>query len=215
VADARAAERGGADRLEVVRALRDGGLTPPMSLVSAIAAATPLPLRVMIRSNAGYDTDVEELRVLEYATATFASAGVDGIVVGFARGGELALDETVRVLNAAPAVRATFHRAFDHLRDPLRAIGDLAAFPQIDRILTSGGDGTPAARCDRLRAYVAHAGSRVSIIAGGGVNEEMLSLVASTRCVREVHVGRAARDGANPDAPVSAERVMRLRELAG
>jgi hypothetical protein len=33
--------------------------------------------------------------------------------------------------------------------------------------------------------------------------------------VREIHVGRAARNGTDPDAPVSATCVRRLRALAG
>ena len=45
VADAVAAEKGGAGRLEVVRALEAGGLTPPISLVKDIVAAVSIPVR--------------------------------------------------------------------------------------------------------------------------------------------------------------------------
>jgi copper homeostasis protein len=215
VADARAAAQGGADRLEVVRAIRDGGLTPPVALVRAIAAEVPLPLRVMVRENAGYATNEQELAALREAVTSFAADGVDGVVLGFAVEGEPALRDTVRVLDAAPAVKATFHRAFDQLCDPLDAIDRLAGIPQIDRILTSGGEGTPVDRCERLRAYAARARGRVIIIAGSSVDEEMLALVARTQSVAEVHVGRAARADRNPESPVSASRVARLRELTG
>jgi copper homeostasis protein len=57
VDDARTATEGGADRLEVVRDIRQGGLTPPLALVRAIQRETHLPLRVMVRENAGYDTE--------------------------------------------------------------------------------------------------------------------------------------------------------------
>jgi len=215
VADARAAADGGADRLEVVRAIRDGGLTPDAALVHAIASAVGLPLRVMVRENAGLSTNDDEMQVLRDATRTFAADGVDGVVLGFARQGELALSETVRVLEAAPDVKATFHRAFDHLSEPLEAIDRLTGVPQIDRILTSGGVGSAAERCARLRAYTARASGRLTIIAGSSVDEEMLSLIARTGCVGEVHVGRAARADGNQDSPVVASRVARLRELAG
>lgn len=214
VSDARAAAQGGADRLEVVRAIHDGGLTPLPSLVRAIAAETALPLRVMVRENAGYAMAAGELPVLRLAAAEFAAAGVDGIVIGFARAGELSLGDLTRVLEATPGVRATFHRAFDSLRDPLSAIDRLASLPQVDRILTRGGDGPPATRCDRLREIAARAGRRFEIIAGSGVDDEALSMFARTGCVREVHVGRAARDDGDPDGPVSVARVRRLRELA-
>lgn len=214
VADARAATEGGADRLEVVRAIREGGLTPPLSLVRAIAAETSLPLRVMVRENAGYAMDAGELPALRRAAAELHGAGVDGIVIGFARAAGPSIDDLTNVLDAAPGVRATFHRAFDALDDPLGAIDTLARVPQIDKILTSGGEGTPGTRCARLREYAARAGARVAIIAGSGVTDEALAEFARQGCVREVHVGRAAREGADPDGPVSVARVRRLCALA-
>ena len=39
-----------------------------------------------------------------------------------------------------------------------------------------------------------------------------LAGIVATACVREVHVGRAARDPQHRDAPVSTNRVRRLRE---
>jgi copper homeostasis protein len=214
VADARAATDGGADRLEVVRAIREGGLTPPLALVHAIAAETSLPLRVMVRENAGYAMDARELPALRRAAAEFFAAGVDGIVIGFARAAEPSLDDLASVLDAAPGVRATFHRAFDALRDPLRAIDTLAGVAQVDRILTSGGEGAPGRRADRLREYSARAGARLTIIAGSGVDDEAIVEFRRGGWVREVHAGRAAREGGDPEGPVSLARVRRLAELA-
>jgi copper homeostasis protein len=214
-ADAREAFAGGADRLEVVRAIRDGGLTPALETVRAIASETPLPLRVMVRENSGYDADKHELSLMRTAAAELAAIGIDGIVVGLTRNGELALDELAEVLKAAPVARATFHRAFDTLRDPIRAIDELVRAPAIDRILTSGGDVSPVIRCNRLREYAESAGGRIRIVAGGGVDEEMLAQVARTGCVNEVHVGRAARQHSAADAPVAAREVRRLRSLLG
>ena len=53
VADAREAEKGGADRLEVVRAISMGGLSPSIDLVRLIKDDTSLPLRIMLRENSG------------------------------------------------------------------------------------------------------------------------------------------------------------------
>jgi len=213
VADARAATDGGADRLEVVRAIHDGGLTPLLSTVRAIAAETSLPLRVMVRENAGYELAPGELPALRRAAAEFAEAGVDGLVIGFARSGEALLEDVERVVESAPHVHVTFHRAFDALTDPLGTIPRLSGLRNVDHILTSGGDGSAEARCERLSQYVKSAGPGVAIIAGGGVDEESLSLFARAGCVREVHVGRAAREGGEPDGPVSAARVRRLKQL--
>ncbi len=120
----------------------------------------------------------------------------------------------MHVIDVVPAaVRVTFHRAFDQLADPCGAIARLAAVAQIDRILTSGGEGSPMARCERLHEYQELAGSRLTIIAGGGVDEELLRLLAQRQIMREVHVGRAAREGQRVDGAVSAASVRRLRTL--
>ena len=214
VADAREAARGGADRLEVVRDIAHGGLTPPLELVRAIAAETTLPLRVMVRENSGFETNDTELDAMCRAARAFAAEGVDGIVLGFAREGEPLLDTVRRVVDAAPGARATYHRAFDTLRDGVRAISQLSAIPQVDRILTDGGPGSHAERCDRLRRLSAAAGARITIIAGSNVDARMLSMITATGCVREVHVGRAARPRHDRDATVSADVVRRLREVA-
>ena len=213
VADAREAARGGADRLEVVRAIHDGGLTPELALVRKIADAVSLPLRVMVRETAGYSTDARERPALWCAAAAFAEAGVDGLVLGFAHAGVLELGSVADVLGAAPVVRVTFHRAFDQLRDPLGAVDTLAGIAYVDRILTSGGEGTAAVRCERLSRYQERAGARLTIIAGGGVDVEMLHAVVQTRSIREVHVGRAAREGHDPNGVVSASEVSRVREI--
>ena len=73
VDDARAADAGGADRLEVVRDINRDGLTPSIDVVRSIQAATRLPLRVMVRES-----------------ATF-TVGVDGLVLGFTRGHDVSL----------------------------------------------------------------------------------------------------------------------------
>ena len=215
VSDARHATRGGADRLEVVRSIRDGGLTPPLSLVRAISQETSLPLRVMVRENAGYAMQLEELPRLRAATAEFDGLGVDGIVIGFADHGLLVLDDVRCVLDAVPELRVTFHRAFDQLHDPVNAIDDLVRVTSIDRILTDGGGGDAVSRCRRLTEYRARAGGRLEILAGGGVDEEIFAHLARTSCVREIHVGRIAREGDDPEGAVSADRVRRLRDLAG
>ena len=212
VDDARAAEAGGADRLEVVRDINRDGLTPSIDVVRSIQAATRLPLRVMVRESATFTVaGATELAVLRRRAAQLAALGVDGLVLGFTRGHDVDLMTTCAVLADLPTVVVTFHRAFDRVLDPVAGLEALRGVPQIDRVLTSGGEADWATRCAALRRYADRAPG-LTLIAGGGVDEEALALIAATACVREVHVGRAARDPANRDAPVSADRVRRLRE---
>ena len=214
VADAEEAEAGGADRLEVVREIERDGLTPPLDLVRSIIAATSLPLRVMVRESDGFGiTGPRELIALQGAFADLADLGVHGAVVGFARAGALDIDLITAVLGVAPGLPVTLHRAFDSVQDPEAAIDAALAFPQIDRILTSGGSGDWRARCERLTAWWTRAGPRITILPGGGVDDDALRALAQCPAITEAHVGKAAREPQISTAPVSAMRVRRLKSL--
>ena len=135
--DAVEAARGGADRLEVVRDLSRDGLTPSVDLVRRIQRAVPLPLRVMVRESDGFTcTSDEERRRLVEQAAMFNALSVEGIVIGWTRDGRVDQETLDSVLNAAPALQATFHRAFDSLPDPEAALRLLKRTGQIDRVLT-------------------------------------------------------------------------------
>jgi len=213
IEDARAAVAGGADRLEVVRDIDRRGLTPDAALVRAILSETSVPLRIMIRESDGFSVSgATEVSTLQRAMETFAALPIDGIVIGFARGPALDLDLTRAVLAIAPHVLATFHHAFDEAADPFSALDALTSVPQIDRVLTAGGGGAWTSRCSRLAEYVARAEPGLTILAGGGVDDEVLGALAASGVVREAHVGRAAREPQLRAAPVSVAAVRRLRQ---
>jgi copper homeostasis protein len=214
VADAREAAAGGADRLEVVREIERDGLTPSLDLVRAIQAEVALPLRVMVRESDGFGiSGPGELRGLQRTFGILADLGVHGAVVGFASDGRLDLESIGAVLSAAPTLPVTLHRAFDTVADPVAAIDEALGFPQIDRILTSGGEGDWTARCERFTQYAARAGSRLTFLPGGGVDEGALEVLAASGCVTEAHVGRVAREPQALGSAVSAVRVAALRAL--
>ena len=119
------------------------------------------------------------------------------------------------MLEAVPTARVTFHRAFDTLRDPVRGLDELAAIPAVDRVLTGGGDGSAADRCQRLAAWARHSAGRLTIIAGGGIDDECLERLSQSADVREVHIGRLAREHGAADGPVCADRVRRIRDILG
>ena len=81
--DARAASDGGADRLELIGTMADDGLSPAPAVVERVVAASAVPVRVMVRSRAGFRIDpAEPLRLAGLAHA-FADAGAAGLVLGF------------------------------------------------------------------------------------------------------------------------------------
>jgi len=211
VADAIEAQKGGASRLEVVRDLDRGGLTPSIELVRAIKEAVDLPLRVMVRESDGFGTtDDTEVERLCAASSEFSSLGIDGLVLGFLKRGAIDLNLTSRVLACAPGLNATFHHAFEAAADQLLAVTQLKSLPQVDRILSSGGSGELETRGGRLAAYEQAAAPEIKIIAGGGIDRNAIEILRHTTAIREFHVGRAARQGFDVAGPVRAELVREL-----
>src|SRR5262245_21014041 len=84
VEDAVAAERGGANRLEIISHYEAGGLTPPFDLVREITSTVKIPARVMLRESEPFVvTDEGEIERLRDATRAFDELPIDGLVLGF------------------------------------------------------------------------------------------------------------------------------------
>ena len=210
VHDAIEAQRGGAGRLELVRELGRGGLTPPLDLVEEVMGRVTIPVRVMIREADGYAAgtaaDIDRLaRLAERA----ASLGADGVVVGFLRGDQIDVAAMSEVLAASNTIRATFHRAFDDLPNPIEALRELRRWPVIDRVLSSGGPGTWHDRAARLRLWSTVAAPSIGLLPGGGIDADAVAILADEG-LAEAHTGRAAREPRTADGTVSAQRVAEL-----
>lgn len=214
VADAVAAEEGGAGRVEVVSEIEQGGLTPSLSLVRAIHAVVHIPMRVMVRDSPSFVArDEEEIRHMYACAQELARIGVGGLVLGFLQGGKVDIALTSRLLNAAPLLNATFHRAFDEAAHPLEALAALRTCEQVDRVLTDGGPGDWLERARRLEAWRGRARPEITIMVGGGLDAAALRLLRAHTELREFHVGRAARAKPDWQAPVDSARVHDLVQI--
>ena len=207
--DAIEAEQGGAGRLEIVSELKRGGLTPSFDLVAEIKQRVDIPVRVMLRESDGFETAGEsEIARLCAAAERFASLEVDGLVLGFLKDGDVDVALTQRVLAHAPHTRATFHHAFEATRDKPRALSAIKQLPQVDRVLSHGGvDGL---RVQRLQQYAMMAAPESIVIAGGGIDDDAISLISRETNIREFHVGRAARSQFQVEGNVQASLVWTL-----
>jgi|SRR5262245_24122192 len=218
VEDAIAAERGGASRLESISHYEAGGLTPSFDLVRDITSTVKIPARVMLRETEPFVvTDNGEIERLCDAARAFARLPIDGFVLGFlkvARGGH-AIDHDLvsRVLDCAPNLKATFHRAFEELPDPIKAIGELKRYPQIDCILSRGYGEAWAAELDRFIEWERATRPEMRMLLGGGIDRDAVKIFCKASPIRAFHVGRAAREGEKIDGGVLAERVWELAEL--
>ena len=212
--EARTAEAGGADRLELVRDPAAGGLTPEFQVVRDVMEAVAIPVRVMVRKTtsmaAGDDAEMETLR--SHASEV-ARLPVNGLVAGFIRGGEIDLDAMRRLLEPVPHVHVTFHRAFDEVSNPLRAIEHLKSIGQIDHILTSGGEGDWPARKYRLLEWQRAASPEITILVAAGLCPCVLEELNREPLPFQFHVGRAARTGHQVSNPIDREQVASLKSL--
>lgn len=215
VHEAREAERGGADRLELVRDLANDGFTPSIDLVRNVVSAVSIPVRVILRDRIGFTAQACDLTPLRARIEELWGLGVDGLVLGFIDSAGIEARFLRTALQAAPDCRVTFHRAFDEVPDPRCALEQLRQIPQIDRVLTSGGAGTPEERSWRLAEWQQIAGPNLAILAGGGLDAESLKVFVRQHALHEFHVGRAARIPATPSGAVRRFPVSCLRSILG
>src|SRR5215475_4631660 len=218
VEDAVAAECGGANRLEVISHYEAGGLTPSFDLVREITSTVNIPARVMVRESEPFVvTDEGEIERLCDAARAFARLPVDGLVLGFLKEapGSRSVDHDLvsRVLACAPNLKATFHRAFEELPDPIVAIGELKRHPQIDCVLSRGYGEAWTAELDRFVEWERAARPEIRMLLGGGVGEEAIEVFCNASSIRAFHIGLAVREHERIDGAVLAERVREIEEL--
>jgi copper homeostasis protein len=211
--EARIAAAGGADRLELVRALEVGGMTPDSETVQAVSNSVSIPVRVMLRGNSSMVmASPEELERLLAAAAQFQEFPIDGLVMGWiADSGDVDMTSLEAVLAKAGNCKVTFHRAFEHLADPMGGVKVLKRFKQIDRILTCGGTGSWAERKSRLRAWQEAAAPEIGILVGGGLSEMQVAELMAEAEFAEVHVGRVARVPQENDGALNAAKIAALK----
>lgn len=188
VASALAAQAGGAGRVELCAALELGGLTPSHATIAMARERLRIPLYVLIRPRAGdflYDDD--ECEAMRRDIETCAALGCDGVVLGVLDAdGDVDMERCYGLIAAAGHLGVTFHRAFDLVRDPRRALDDVIALG-CERVLTSGGQASAMEGAAPIRELVAQAGGRMSIMPGAGVTEHNIAALAAATCSHEFH----------------------------
>jgi copper homeostasis protein len=206
-----AAANGGADRLEITVDFDRGGMTPPVQLVMDSIASVSVPIRVMIRETEEFAIiDESTIEKLCQSASAFARFPIDGLVLGFVREGRVDVELTNRVLSFARNLKATFHHAFEELDDPLTAIRDLKRCPQIDRILTYGGKGEWSEKVERLGDYQREAAPEMTILAGGGLDKQIIEKIRRETNIREFHVGRTVRTPSTVDGEINSSLVSEI-----
>ncbi|VXB78349.1 Copper homeostasis protein CutC [Burkholderia sp. 8Y] len=216
VADARAAERGGANRIELVTAMGEGGLTPSIGLIEAVVGAVGIPVNVIVRPHSrSFVYDADDYAVMLRDVRAIAKTRANAIVVGMLRdNGDIDTGGLSRVVDAADGMPLTFHRAFDGARDLPAAFDTLLGFDAITNVLTSGGEQSVLQAEKTIASLVARStGTRCTILAGAGLTVEAVAPFVRSTGVRAVHFGSGVRIGGKGLAPVDEAAVARVRAL--
>jgi copper homeostasis protein len=187
--DARAAEEGGADRVELCAALCVGGLTPSLGTILEIEARVAIPVMAMVRPRAaGFHYRDSEIAVMERDVSAALEAGAEGVVFGALEAdGSIDVAACRRLRAAARNREAVFHRAFDVTPDPFRALEQLVDLG-FTRILTSGQRASALLGAPTLRRLVEQAGDRIEILPGGGIRAHNVQEIVSATGCRQVHL---------------------------
>jgi len=207
------AASGGASRLELCSNLTEGGTTPSLGMLRTVKKAVNIPVHAMVRPRGGdFLYSDSELEVMKEDIRLLKENGVDGVVFGvLTANGDIDVEKTKELLELSRPLPVTFHRAFDVTRDldgSLDVLMDLG----IERVLTSGGDGTVLEGLPVLEGLVRRGGDKILVVPGGGITERNLGRIltgcgasefhCSARCTvashmdfRKTHIGMGASFG--------------------
>lgn len=174
LASARAAIRGGADRLELCAALAVGGLTPYTALLRQIRQESGIPIRCLMRPRAGdFLYTREEIQLMADQMAELAEAGANGFVIGgLTPEGHLDGEAMKPLIVASQGRGLTLHRCIDVSADPIETYLEADALG-IDTVLTSGGAPNCLAGMETIGRLLELEGPQVLI--GAGVNASVIS----------------------------------------
>lgn len=221
---AEVAQAGGADRVELCARLAIGGLTPELAETAATVRALSIPVHVLIRPRGGdFLFSAGEFSQMQHQVEQAKRVGASGVVVGvLLPDGRVDVARSRALVELARPMSVTFHRAIDETPDLNEAL-EAAIETGADCLLTSGGAPDVLRGADSLARLRTQAGSRIQIIAGGGLRLTNLVEVVRRTGVSHVHgslIHRIAAPGTGEKAGLRVEDVREAvsllrREFAG
>ena len=195
--DCAAAERSGADRVELNCALMLGGLTPSLGALREARAAIHIPLIAMVRPRAGgFAYSASEFKVMQRDAEAALTAGADGIAFGIlSPQGTIDREHCQQIVKLATGRQIVFHRAFDVVPEALVALEQLIDLG-VTRVMTSGQEASAYNGTANIANYRKHAAGRIEILPAGGINRFTVADVVSRTGCDQVHasLSTVARD---------------------
>ncbi|RED87870.1 copper homeostasis protein CutC [Cohnella phaseoli] len=216
VLDAKLAQEHGADRIELISGIVEGGVTPSIGLIEQVVKAVDIPVNVMLRPHAnGFRYDGDDLGVMARDAGIIRESGAAGIVMGMLdERGEIDTSALEMLLNETGKLAVTFHRAFDELQDRRSALELLSRYPAIRKILTSGGKPSVLDAKEEIAELAKLSeGRSLAILAGSGLGVETLDEFIRKTQVREVHMGTGVRRNGRALEPIDPDKLRTAADI--
>ena len=187
--DAMAAEKRGANRIELCSALDQDGLTPSAELTMQCVQNLSIPVMAMVRPRGGdFIYSEAELLQMESEIEFFKQSGVAGVVFGLlTKDGMIDVENTRRLTKRSLPLDVTFHKAIDYSNNILKSFQELNAIDGITRVLTSGGMDTAWNGREVLKQMQEMPDRRIKIISAGKVLPANREQIAEFTGVFELH----------------------------
>ncbi len=181
------AQKGGADRIELCANLWEGGTTPSLATIEKSVKELTIPVFVLIRPRGGdFSYSDSEFEIMKGDIEHAKKAGARGIVSGvLLENGQIDKVRTRELIQLTYPLPFTFHRAFDQVPDPLKALEELIDLG-VNRILTSGQKAKAIEGIDLIQDLLKKAANRIIIFPGSGINADNIKAFYNVGC-REFH----------------------------
>lgn len=212
--DARCIEDCGADRIELVSALSEGGLTPSWGLIEKVVKSVRIPVNVMIRPHSkSFIYTAEEIDVMKKDIHIAGESGANGVVFGILNeSGKICVESIRELTEHCGWLDITFHRAIDELADMVEGIKILSGFPQIKTVLTSGGKGSIMGNIPVIKEMIKNSG-HINVMVGGGLNFENISQIIEETGASQYHFGTAVRYNKSFFGDIDKKKLKKLVQI--
>jgi copper homeostasis protein len=192
LSDALIAQEAGADRIELVTGLGEGGLTPSYGVIESVCRKLTIPVNVMIRPHSrGFCYSEEDIEIMIQDIKVCRKLGAAGVVFGVLTSDyQVHTDHLKRLIDASEGLGITFHRAIDDAEDQFAALKIIKQHPQISRILTSGGQKSAILTANNIKMFL----EKVP--------------------VNEIHFGSGVRYHSSYEHAISPEKIQAIKNIA-
>ncbi|TDL73748.1 copper homeostasis protein CutC [Rhodococcus qingshengii] len=211
VEDAKLIERSGADRIELVSGLTEGGITPSYGLIEKVVNSVSIPVNVMVRPHGqSFCYTEDDIAIMKNDIRVIRNLGANGVVLGMLDGeGNIDFDQLEELLTEVGTMEVTFHRAIDSSNNIVENAEKLNQYKEIKTILTSGGHGDWQTRLDTLRK-LKEICKETEILIGSGLSKDNISEVHTQVGTNCYHFGTAVRIDHSILKSVSLEKAVEI-----